>query len=64
MQPGADSIMTNSVKNATNEDKKLFMNIVDSKQQAKKIEFDPFVESHGGAYLFMPSLDLLREMAH
>ncbi|ODM22110.1 hypothetical protein SI65_02956 [Aspergillus cristatus] len=64
VQPGPNPIMTDRVKNATHKDKKLFMNIVDSKQQAKKIEFDPFVESHGGAYFFMPSLDLLREMAH
>lgn len=64
MQLGANPIMMGKFKDTTSKDEKLFMSIVDSDQQAKKLEFDPFVESHDGAYFFMPSLNLLLEMSH
>ena len=56
--------MMGKFKDTTSKDEKLFMSIVDSNQQAKKLECDPYVESHDGAYFFMPSLNLLLEMSH
>lgn len=58
--PGADPIMTDRAKDSS---KKLRMNILDRKGDPNQIDFDPFVESHGGSYFFMPSLAALREMA-
>lgn len=52
--------MTDRAKNSS---EKLRMSIVNGKGDADHIDFDPFVESHGGSYFFMPSLSLLREMA-
>lgn len=60
MEPGADPIMTDRAKNSS---EKLRMSIVNGKGDTDHIDFDPFVESHGGSYFFMPPLSLLREMA-
>lgn len=63
-KPGADPIMADRVKNATTKEEKLHMSIVNGKKEIDEITFEPFVESHGGGYFFMPSLDLLRKMAN